>query len=51
MECIRKEAEGADFMQGFEITHAIGGGTGSGFGCLLLDKLEDDYPNSMITSD
>ena len=32
MEVIRKEAEACDVLQGFQITHSMGGGTGSGMG-------------------
>ncbi|KAJ8967183.1 hypothetical protein NQ317_006529 [Molorchus minor] len=28
--------------QGFQLVHSIGGGTGSGMGCLLLEKLGRD---------
>lgn len=30
MDCVRKEAEGCDCLQGFQMTHSLGGGTGSG---------------------
>lgn len=30
MDVIRKEAENTDCLQGFQITHSLGGGTGSG---------------------
>jgi len=30
-------------LQGFEIFHSFGGGTGSGFGALLLEKLAVEY--------
>jgi hypothetical protein len=30
-------------LQGFLIFHSFGGGTGSGFGSLLLEKLATDY--------
>jgi tubulin beta len=30
MEVVRKEAEGCDVLQGFQVTHSMGGGTGSG---------------------
>ena len=35
-------------MQGFQITHSLGGGTGSGLGSNLLNKLEQDYPNKIL---
>jgi hypothetical protein len=32
-----------DGLQGFFVFHSFGGGTGSGFGALLLEKLSGDY--------
>ena len=50
MDVVRKEAEGCDCMQGFQMTHSLGGGTGSGLGSLLLDKLKGEYPDRMLMS-
>jgi tubulin beta len=30
LDVVRKEAEGCDCLQGFQMTHSLGGGTGSG---------------------
>lgn len=30
LDIVRKEAENCDCLQGFQITHSLGGGTGSG---------------------
>eukprot|EP00601_Ochromonadales_sp_CCMP2298_P035308 CAMPEP_0173369124 /NCGR_PEP_ID=MMETSP1144-20121109/25885_1 /TAXON_ID=483371 /ORGANISM="non described non described, Strain CCMP2298" /LENGTH=171 /DNA_ID=CAMNT_0014320387 /DNA_START=145 /DNA_END=656 /DNA_ORIENTATION=+ len=38
-----KTVGGGDDSQGFMIFHATGGGTGSGFGSLLLERLSVDY--------
>ena len=38
-ERVRKEAEGCDHLQGFQITQSLGGGTGSGMGTLLISKI------------
>lgn len=43
MDVVRKETEGCDCLQGFQLCHSLGGGTGSGqcspshigLGCLL----------------
>lgn len=35
-------------MQGLQITHSLGGGTGSGLGSNILGKLESDYPNKIV---
>lgn len=48
MDCVRKEAEACDSLQGFQITHSLGGGTGSGFGTLLLSKIADEYQDRMV---
>jgi len=41
---VRKEAESCDCLQGFQITHSLGGGTGSGMGTLLISKIREEYP-------
>jgi tubulin alpha len=40
---IRKLADQCSGLQGFLIFHSFGGGTGSGFGALLLERLSADY--------
>jgi len=50
MEVVRKEAEGCDCLQGFQITHSLGGGTGSGMGTLLLSKIREEYPDRMMAT-
>lgn len=39
MEALRKEAEQCESLQGFQMAHSLGGGTGSGLGSLLLSTL------------
>jgi tubulin beta len=48
MEVVRKESEGCDCLQGFQIAHSLGGGTGSGMGTLLLSKIREEYPDRMM---
>nr|Q9GSR5.1 RecName: Full=Tubulin beta chain; AltName: Full=Beta-tubulin [Encephalitozoon intestinalis]AAG15252.1 beta tubulin [Encephalitozoon intestinalis] len=48
MDVVRKEAESSDCLQGFQITHSLGGGTGAGMGTLLLSKIREDFPDRMI---
>ena len=48
LNVIRKEAEGCDCLQGFQITHSIGGGTGSGMGTRLLINIREEYPDRII---
>jgi tubulin alpha len=40
---IRKMVANSENFQGFVINHAVGGGTGSGLGALILDRLAVDY--------
>mmetsp|Transcript_126829 Transcript_126829/g.355177 ORF Transcript_126829/g.355177 Transcript_126829/m.355177 type:complete len:442 (+) Transcript_126829:89-1414(+) len=50
MECIRKEAEACDVLQGFQVTHSMGGGTGSGMGTLLVSKVKEEFPDRIIST-
>lgn len=43
MDKVRRLADNCSGLQGFFVFHAFGGGTGSGFGALLLDRLSTDY--------
>ena len=38
VDVVRKETESCDSPQGFQITHSLGGGTGSGLGTQLTRK-------------
>lgn len=48
LEMIDREADGSDSLEGFVLTHSIAGGTGSGFGSYLLERLNDHYPKKLI---
>ncbi|CAD7083965.1 unnamed protein product [Hermetia illucens] len=48
LDVVRRETEACDCLQGFQITHSLGGGTGSGMGTLLSAKLREDYPDRII---
>jgi len=50
MDVCRKEAEGCDMLQGFQITHSMGGGTGSGMGTLLVSKIREEYPDRIMST-
>jgi tubulin beta len=50
MDVIRKEAENTDCLQGFQLAHSIGGGTGSGLGSLLLSKIREEYPDRILST-
>jgi hypothetical protein len=49
LDVVRKEAENCDCLQGFQITHSLGGGTGSGMGTLLMAKIREEYPDRSVT--
>jgi tubulin beta len=50
LEVVRKEAEGCDLLQGFQVTHSLGGGTGSGMGTLLIAKIREEFPDRMMST-
>uniref|UniRef100_A0A915PXX6 Tubulin beta chain n=1 Tax=Setaria digitata TaxID=48799 RepID=A0A915PXX6_9BILA len=50
LDVLRKEAEGSDCLQGFQLTHSLGGGTGSGMGTLLIAKIREEYPDRIMSS-
>ncbi|VDM23384.1 unnamed protein product [Wuchereria bancrofti] len=50
LDVIRKEAEACDCLQGFQFTHSLGGGTGSGMGTLLISKIREEYPDRIMTT-
>jgi hypothetical protein len=43
LDRVRKLADNCTGLQGFLVFHAVGGGTGSGLGSLLLERLSVDY--------
>lgn len=43
LDRIRRVADNCTGLQGFLVFHSFGGGTGSGFGALLLERLSVDY--------
>ena len=60
MEMIDREADGSDSLEviinlvyypiikGFLLIHSIAGGTGSGTGSYLLERLNDRFPKKII---
>lgn len=48
MEMIDREADGSDSLEGFVLCHSIAGGTGSGMGSFLLERLNDHFPKKLI---
>ncbi|XP_054257622.1 tubulin gamma-2 chain, partial [Macrosteles quadrilineatus] len=47
-DIIDREADGSDSLEGFVLCHSIAGGTGSGMGSYLLERLTDRYPKKII---
>merc|ERR1712230_195524 len=50
LDVVRKEAEGCDCLQGFQMTHSLGGGTGAGMGTLLISKIREEYPDRVMAT-
>ncbi|KAJ2896376.1 tubulin/FtsZ family protein [Zalerion maritima] len=50
LDVIRREAEGCDCLQGFQITQSLGGGTGSGLDTLLMSKIREEFPDRMMAT-
>ena len=48
LEAARKEAENSDCLQGFQLAHSLGGGSGSGLGTLLISKLKEEFSDRII---
>lgn len=47
-DLIQTQVERLDYFGGFQIIQSLAGGTGSGLGAHLVQKLRDDYPGSNI---
>ena len=43
LDKVRRVADSCAGLQGFLVFHSFGGGTGSGFGALLMERLSVDY--------
>ncbi|XP_038117449.1 tubulin beta chain isoform X2 [Culex quinquefasciatus] len=50
LDVIRKESEACDCLQGFQLAHSLGGGTGSGMGTLLISKIREEYPDRIMNT-
>ncbi|KAH0238179.1 beta-tubulin, partial [Aureobasidium melanogenum] len=50
LDVVRREAESCDCLQGFQITHSLGGGTGAGMGTLLISKIREEFPDRMMAT-
>ncbi|KAI9474653.1 Tubulin beta-4 chain [Coemansia sp. RSA 989] len=50
LDNLRHDVEACDLLSGFQLCHSIGGGTGSGMGSLLLQKIREEYPDRMLST-
>ncbi|GAU97579.1 hypothetical protein RvY_08853 [Ramazzottius varieornatus] len=50
MDVVRREAESCDCLQGFQMAHSLGGGTGSGMGTLIIAKIREEYPDRIMNT-
>ena len=50
LDVVRKEAEGCECLQGFQLAQSLGGGTGSGLGTLLISKIREEYPDRIMNT-
>lgn len=48
LDMIDREADGSDSLEGFMMLHSIAGGTGSGLGSYMLERLNDRFPKKLI---
>lgn len=39
-----------DSTKGFQLTHSLGGGTGSGMGTLLISKIREEFPDRIMNT-
>ncbi|KAF3482524.1 tubulin gamma chain [Arthroderma uncinatum] len=47
-DIIDREADGSDSLEGFMLLHSIAGGTGSGLGSYILERMNDRFPKKLI---
>lgn len=48
LDMLDREADGSDSLEGFMLFHSIAGGTGSGLGSVLLERVNDHFPGKLI---
>lgn len=48
IDMIDREADGSDSLEGFQLIHSIAGGTGSGVGSFLLERVKEHFPKKVI---
>ena len=48
LDVVRKEKEGRNYLQGFQLCHSLDGVTGSSMETLLISKIRKGYPDLII---
>lgn len=48
MDMLDREAEGSESLEGFMMMHSIAGGTGSGLGSFMLERINDRFPKKLV---
>ncbi|KAH8072519.1 hypothetical protein JL721_3798 [Aureococcus anophagefferens] len=48
LDVVRKEAESCDCLQGFQLTHSMGGA--ARMGTLLISKIREEYPDRVMST-
>lgn len=48
LDMIDRESDNSDSLEGFVLSHSIAGGTGSGMGSYLLERLNDHFPKKLV---
>ena len=47
-DIIDREAEGSENLEAFTLCHSIAGGTGSGLGSYILERISERYPKKLV---
>ncbi|XP_059618024.1 tubulin gamma-1 chain [Phlebotomus argentipes] len=47
-DIIDREADNSDSLEGFVLCHSIAGGTGSGMGSYIMERLSDHFPKKIV---
>lgn len=47
-DILDREAENADFLEGFALCHSISGGTGSGLGSKIIEQIKEKFPKTIL---
>lgn len=50
IDVVRREVEGCDQLQGFQIIHSIGGGCGSGMTTAIMDHLRGEWSDRIFNN-